>query len=187
MWRSSICLIFALTGCQQMMAHQPYYRPMSSSDFFPRGMSALRPVPDTVPRGHVYHGSTYETGLLKGKPVKAFPYPVTLQMLKRGQARYNIYCSPCHDLSGDGNGMIVQRGFPHPPVLTSSDLRRSSVGHFVDVINRGHGVMYSYADRVSPSDRWAIAAYIRALQLSQYASISDVPEPERHKLLEQKP
>jgi mono/diheme cytochrome c family protein len=100
--------------------------------------------------------------------------PLTLALLERGQQRYRIYCTPCHSELGDGNGMVVQRGFPHPPSYHSDRLRQASTQHFYDVITHGYGAMYSFAARVAPDDRWAIAAYIRALQLSQHASAADI-------------
>jgi len=110
------------------------------------------------------------------------PPPVTLALLERGQQRFDIYCSPCHGRFGDGNGMIVQRGFPHPPSYYSAALRNAPNQHFYDVITNGYGVMYSYAARVEPADRWAIVAYIRALQASASANLSDVPANERQAL-----
>ncbi len=111
------------------------------------------------------------------KPVQ--PPPVTLALLERGQERFRIYCTPCHSELGDGRGMIVQRGFPAPPSYHIDRLRQAPVQHFYDVITNGYGAMYSYANRVQPADRWAIAAYIRALQRSQNASLSDVPADKR--------
>jgi mono/diheme cytochrome c family protein len=112
-----------------------------------------------------------------------FPVPVTRETLQRGQERYNIYCAVCHGANGHGNGMIVQRGFPAPPSFHSDRLRQAPPGHFYYVMTRGYGVMYSYASRVVPEDRWAIAAYIRALQLSHGATTNDVPPAERGRLL----
>jgi mono/diheme cytochrome c family protein len=111
------------------------------------------------------------------KPVP--PHPVTLALLERGQERFRIYCTPCHSELGDGNGMIVQRGFPHPPSYHSARLRDAPVQHFYEVITHGYGAMYSFAFRVQPEDRWAIASYIRALQLSQHASTDDLTPAER--------
>jgi mono/diheme cytochrome c family protein len=117
-----------------------------------------------------------------GEDTTTFPYPVTRSILERGHERYNIYCMPCHGLAGYGDGMIVQRGFSPPPSFHTDRLRQAPVGHFYDVITNGYGAMYSYASRVSPDDRWAIIAYIRALQLSQHATIADVPPEEQQKL-----
>ncbi|HJS86323.1 MAG TPA: cytochrome c [Acetobacteraceae bacterium] len=107
------------------------------------------------------------------------PPPVTLALLQRGQEQFRIYCTPCHGELGLGNGMIVQRGFPRPPAYTDADLLRAPDQHFYNVITKGWGVMYSFADRVKPADRWAITAYIRALQLSQHASVDDLTPEER--------
>ncbi|HEY7298308.1 MAG TPA: cytochrome c [Xanthobacteraceae bacterium] len=110
------------------------------------------------------------------------PPPVTIALLERGQQRFDINCAPCHGRVGDGNGMIVQRGFPHPPSYYIERLRDAPNQHFYDVITHGYGIMYSYADRVEPADRWAIAAYIRALQASASAALSDVPANQRNAL-----
>ena len=112
----------------------------------------------------------------------ATPPPLTLALLERGQARFRIYCTPCHSELGDGHGMVVQRGFPAPPSYHIERLRAAPVEHFYDVMTHGYGAMYSYANRVQPADRWAIAAYIRALQLSQHATLADVPADQRDKL-----
>jgi mono/diheme cytochrome c family protein len=122
------------------------------------------------------------TGHANGLPVNTFPTPVTMEMLERGQQRFDIYCAVCHGRTGEGNGMIVRRGFPTPPSFHIDRLREAPVGHFVEVINNGYGLMYSYASRVQPADRWAIAAYIRALQLSQHAGLADAPADEQAKL-----
>ena len=114
---------------------------------------------------------------------QGMPYPITRALLQRGRERFDIHCAPCHSPVGDGDGMIVRRGFPQPPSYHSARLRAAPDRHFYDVITRGYGIMYSYADRVAPEDRWAIVAYIRALQLSQYASLKDVPADEASRLL----
>jgi mono/diheme cytochrome c family protein len=114
-----------------------------------------------------------------GATMTRFPFPVTKEVLLRGQERFNIYCAPCHGMTGDGDGMIVRRGFSQPPTYHQERLRKAPVGHFFDVITNGYGAMYSYASRVSPEDRWAIIAYIRALQLARDAKMSDVPAGER--------
>jgi mono/diheme cytochrome c family protein len=122
--------------------------------------------------------------IARDQPLKPpSPPPVTMALLERGQQRFNIYCSPCHSRVGDGNGMIVQRGFPHPPSYHSDALRNAPNQLFYDVITDGHGVMFSYADRVEPADRWAIVAYIRALQASTNATVADVP-PDKHQALQ---
>jgi mono/diheme cytochrome c family protein len=117
-----------------------------------------------------------------GRPADTLPFPVTRQLLERGQERFNIYCTPCHDHLGSGQGMIVRRGFSPPPSLHIERLRLAPVGHFFDVISNGYGAMPNYGKQVSPHDRWAIAAYIRALQLSQHATLAEVPDGARQQL-----
>lgn len=171
-------------GCTyNPMRDQPRYEPLEYSQSFPDNTSARPVVPGTIPNGYDVTNEWFYTGKTPdGQLVDAFPFPVTMEVLKRGQERFNIYCSPCHGLSGMGNGMIVQRGFSPPPSYHQDRLRNAPVGHFVDVITNGFGQMYSYAYRVQPEDRWAIAAYIRALQLSQNATINDVPAADQQKL-----
>jgi cytochrome c len=169
-------------GCRQDMHVQPKYEPLDASAFFADGRSARPPVPGTVARGELRINEALYSGKVNGVPVNAFPFPITRKDLERGRERYNIYCSPCHDYTGNGRGMVVQRGFPAPPSYHIDRLRNAPVGHFFDVMTNGYGTMYSYAARVSPEDRWRIAAYIRALQLSQHATINDVPEEQRSKL-----
>ncbi len=163
---------------------QPRYNPYDPTDFFGDGQSARMPVPGTIPRGELTLGpqELLYTGKVNGQPSETFPYPVTKEMVERGRERYNVFCSPCHGFSGDGDGMIVQRGLRHPPSFHDDRLRAAPAGHFFDVITNGFGVMYPYGYRVPPADRWAIIAYVRALQLSRQASIDDVPEAEREKL-----
>jgi mono/diheme cytochrome c family protein len=122
------------------------------------------------------------TGRVNGVVADQFPFPVTREVLERGRARYNIYCSPCHDYTGSGRGMIVQRGFPPPPSYHIERLRQAPAGHFFEVMTNGFGAMYSYSGRITPEDRWAIVAYIRALQLSQHATLDDVPAEARQQL-----
>jgi hypothetical protein len=163
---------------------QPRYNPFDPTDFFEDGQSARVPVAGTVPRRELTTGpgELLYTGKVNGVLVDEFPFPVTREVLDRGRERFDIYCSPCHGMSGDGDGMIVQRGFRRPPSLHVDRLRAAPAGHFFDVITNGFGVMYPYDYRVAPSDRWAVAAYIRALQLSRHVSIADVPSEERRKL-----
>ena len=138
-------------------------------------MAAARAIPPahTVAQGQLHEDDAFFTGKIDGKLVPVLPKPVTREMLARGRERFDIYCAVCHGATGDGNGMIVQRGFPKPPSLHDRGLRDAPIGHFFDVMTNGYGVMYSYAARVTPDDRWAIAAYIRALQLSQHATPAD--------------
>jgi hypothetical protein len=164
------------------MSSQPRYNPLAPSDFFADGRSGRPAVPGTVPHGAPQLGQPFYTGKLNGEVVERMPVPLTRGLLERGRGRFDIYCSPCHGRVGDGEGMIVKRGFRRPPSYHIQRLREAPDGHFFDVITHGIGDMASYADRVEPADRWAITAYIRALQLSQSAALGDVPSPERGRL-----
>lgn len=179
----ALCLLCS-AGCRVDMHIQPKYSPLDASGFFDDGRSARPVVPGTVARGHLRIDEALYTGRLNGALVDAFPFPITRNDLGRGRERYNVYCTPCHDYTGSGRGMIVERGFPAPPSYHIDRLRKAPVGHFYDVITNGYGTMYNYAARVEPADRWRIAAYIRALQLSQQATLNDVPEEERPKLMQ---
>lgn len=180
-------VVFALAGCRLDMHVQPRYNPEGPSTFFSDGRSVRDPVPGTVARGQLRIDDHLYAGKVDGKDAEQFPFPIKAADIARGQQRYNIYCSPCHDYLGTGNGMIVQRGFPQPPSFQSERLRQAPAGHFFSVMTNGYGAMYSYASRVSPEDRWRIAAYIRALQLSQQAQVADLSPEARSKLQEQKP
>lgn len=169
------------------MADQPKYQPLQASTFFEDGRASRPRVPGTVARGQLRADEALYTGSTGGKLVDTFPFPVTPAVLQRGRERYNIFCAPCHDQVGTGRGMIVQRGFQPPPSFHIERLREAPVGYFFTVITNGFGAMYDYADRIPPRDRWAIIAYIRALQLSQHATLADVPAEERQRLLEAKP
>jgi Cytochrome C oxidase, cbb3-type, subunit III len=178
------CLLTILgsAGCRLDMHQQPRYNPLSRSTFFADGRSERPAVPGTVARGHARLDELFYTGRINGQLADEFPFPITAQDLERGRERYNIFCSPCHDYTGSGRGMIVQRGFEPPPSYHIARLRQAPVGHFFEVITNGYGAMYSYASRVPPDDRWRIAAYIRALQLSQHATLNDVPPADRGQL-----
>jgi len=180
----ALCLLF-LFGCRRDMQVQPRYNPLDPSTFFDDGRSARPEVPGTVAHGYLRTDELLFTGKVNGKLSDAFPSPVTREVLERGRERYNIYCSPCHDYTGSGQGMVVQRGFPPPPSYHIERLVKAPAGHFFEVMTNGYGAMYSYASRLTPEDRWAIAAYIRALQLSQHATLADVPAQERKHLTEQ--
>ena len=171
-----------MTGCRLDMHIQPKYKGLEPSSFFSDGRSERPVVPGTVARGELRTDELLYTGKINGQIADVFPFPITKKDLERGQQRFNIYCAPCHDYTGSGDGMIVQRGFPPPPSYHIERLVKAPVGHFFDVMTNGYGTMYSYADRVSPRDRWCIVAYIRALQLSQDAPTSDVPPNELTKL-----
>lgn len=174
-----------LAGCRLDMHVQPKYLPEQPTDFFGDGRSERQPVPGTVARGHLRLNELLYTGKENGVVVDKFPFPITRADIERGRERFNIYCSPCHDYTGSGFGMIVQRGLPPPPSYHISRLRQAPAGHFVNVMTDGFGAMYSYAARVEPEDRWRITAYIRALQLSQHATIQDVPDADRPKFVGQ--
>src|SRR5512140_118459 len=171
-----------LVGCRNEMHDQPKYRPLAESAFFHDGSSA-RQLPDgVVAHGHTKLDELYYTGKVNGQLATQFPLPVTKEVLSRGQERFNIFCSPCHGRLGNGQGMIVQRGFRSPPSFHLDRLRTVAPGHFFDVMTNGFGVMPSYASRVPVDDRWKIAAYIRALQASQNATMADVPPDQQQKL-----
>ena len=164
------------------MANQPRYDPLESSDFFTDGMSARPRIPGTVARGDISNNPFLDTGKINGADGDGFPFPVTRQVIERGHERFNIYCSECHGRLGDGNGMIPSRGYRHPPSFHTDVLRKAPTGHFFDVMTNGFGAMPPYKTMVPPNDRWAIVAYIRALQLSQNATVADVPAADRDKL-----
>ncbi|HXX19026.1 MAG TPA: cytochrome c [Candidatus Acidoferrum sp.] len=174
--------VLLLSGCRLDMHLQPKYLPYEPTNFFADGRSERQPVPGTVARGQLRVDELFYTGRENGVVVDKFPFPITRADLDRGRERYNVYCTPCHDYTGSGRGMIVQRGFPQPPSYHIQRLREAPVGHFYEVMTNGFGAMYSYAARIEPGDRWRIAAYIRVLQLSQNAKIDDVPQSERQNL-----
>ncbi len=170
-----ILLLFALAGCRTDMHLQPKILPLTPSDFYEDGRGSRTPPPGTIARGQLRDDTYYYTGLINGQAGNMMPFPATREVLERGRERFNIYCSPCHSRMGDGNGMVVQRGYRRPPSFHSPQLKAAPLGHFYDVITNGFGAMPDYAAQVPPHDRWAIAAYIRALQLSQAASAAEVP------------
>jgi mono/diheme cytochrome c family protein len=202
-------LCAALSGCEKLMRdmyNQPKYKPLAGSALWPDGRASRPLITGTLP-----HSTGSLAGTSSGRlgaampplPVATFPldesgqpkadvrtgpqqvpnpYPITAQLLHRGRERFDIYCSPCHSPVGDGDGRVVRRGFPAPPSYHSERLRNAPDSHFYAVITNGYGAMYSYASRVPPADRWAIVAYIRALQLSQHAGLDDVPPPQRARL-----
>jgi len=167
--------LLLLGGCRLDMQVQPYYRPLTESKFFADKRSARPIVEGTVARGDLRADTYFYTGKIGNNDGDYMPYPVTAEVMTRGQQRFNIYCTPCHGETGDGNGMIVQRGLKRPPSYHNERLRKAPIGYFFDVMTNGFGAMQDYSVQVSPADRWAIAAYIRALQLSQAATRADVP------------
>lgn len=173
-------LLLFLGGCRylkQDMATQPKNLPLSPSDFFADGRSERPPVENTVARG-----SLADDRLFVSKDSNAFPVPLNEELLERGQSRYKIFCTPCHGLQGDGNGMIAMRGMKHPPSFHQDRLRQAPNGYIFDTITNGFGAMYGYSAQIPPRDRWAIVAYLRALQLSRDAKVADLPAELREKL-----
>jgi hypothetical protein len=166
-------------GCQvrQDMADQPKYKPLAPSDFFNDARSERPLIENTVA-----HGSIDDDALFTSKDSNAFPLPLTPELMQRGKERYGIFCTPCHGIQGDGNGMVAMRGMKHPPTYHSERLRKIPNGYLFDVITNGYGAMLSYSAQVPPRDRWAIIAYIRALQLSRDAPVSELPSDLRNKL-----
>jgi mono/diheme cytochrome c family protein len=226
-----LLLAWLLPACQQQMAEQPYYRPLTKSEFFGDGRSARPNVPGTIARGEALPNSPLLTGLkprgasadparaaaLVGQPgigalgglavlpnpepgftpadyVDEFPFEITPEVLARGRQRFTIFCAVCHDASGGGKGVVVERGYTQPPSYVADDsrafarrgqkvlLRDVPVGYLFQVATDGFGAMPDYAAQVPPRDRWAIAAYVRVLQFSQHAKLSDLPEPERARI-----
>lgn len=169
--RLALAALLALGACDQNMSDQHKYAKYKAADLF-----GNRRVLQAAPAGTIARDALVREQALDAPP------PLTLDLLKRGQQRFEIYCAPCHGYSGDGDGMIVQRGMPAPPSYHRDDLRSTDDRHFVDVITHGHGAMYAYASRVPPADRWAITAYIRALQLGAAAPAAELPEQIRARL-----
>jgi Cytochrome C oxidase, cbb3-type, subunit III len=187
--RGLAAALLLLAGCRAEMYEQARYEPLEPSSFFEDGSSSRPMVAGTVARedsrGAPPKGvseDVFYTGWESGKLAESVPFPVDMAVLERGQERYRIFCLPCHAESGDGRGIIVRRGFNPPPPYYSEELRQQPIGHFFDVMTKGYGTMYSYASRVPPRDRWAIAAYIRVLQLSQHAEVANLPEGDKNKL-----
>jgi mono/diheme cytochrome c family protein len=172
----------ALTGCFNDMYDQPRYEPLEASDFFDDGLASRPEVAGTIPRGYLELDTKYFRGKTDGEFVSELPVKLDEALLTRGQERFNIYCSMCHGRVGDGDGMIVRRGYRRPPSFHIERLRGLPVGHYFDVITNGSGAMPSYRHQVPVQDRWAIIAYIRALQVSQFAKVDDLTPEERSKL-----
>ncbi len=186
----ALAAILFASGCHQGMWNNSRIKPLERATFYASGASS-----QAIPEGTVQFGKAdaseydvlFTTGKINGVDSPVFPMEITKDVLKRGQERFNIYCAPCHSQTGDGRGMIVQREMKLAGNYHQDRLRQAPPGYFFDVITNGFGVMYSYASRITPQDRWAIVAYIRALQLSQNASLADVPQAELEKLLKPQP
>lgn len=183
---STLCVfvagVFALAACRQDMHDQPRYKPFAVSSFFGDDRSARPLLPDTVARGRLEDDPLLYTGKEEGTLATRFPFPVTASLLHRGEERYGIFCTPCHGALGGGDGMVVRRGYRRPSSFHIDRLRQAPPGHYFDVMTNGFGAMPDYAGQIPVRDRWAIAAYIRALQLSQNANLQDVPVEERGRL-----
>jgi mono/diheme cytochrome c family protein len=168
--------LLALVACRQDMHDQPKFKPLAQSDFYPDLRSARPPVEGTVARGQLREDAYFYTGKIGENPGDYLPFPATVELVERGQQRYNIHCAPCHSRLGDGNGIVPSRGFPRkPPSFHDQRLRKVPLGYLFDVMTNGFGIMPEYASQISPRDRWAIVAYLRALQLSQGATAADLP------------
>ncbi|MGE0444910.1 MAG: cytochrome c [Vicinamibacterales bacterium] len=174
---AAACLL--LVACRQDMHDAPRYDPLEASTFFANGAASRLPVANTVARGQLNEDRHLFEGVVDGRPAEAFPMPVTAAVMARGQERFNVFCSPCHGRTGQGNGMIVQRGFRQPPSFHDQRLVDAPVGYYFDVMTNGFGAMQDYRSQVPAADRWAIAAYIRALQAARRGTIDDVPAEQR--------
>ena len=173
---------FSFVGCRYDMQDQPKFRPYRRTDFFGDERSARPRVPGTVARGELHEDSLLFSGKSGAAFADAFPVPVDEALLRRGQERYRIYCSPCHGLLGRGDGMVVRRGYRPPSSFHVERLRAQPAGYFFDAISHGFGAMPDYAAQIPVKDRWAIVAYVRALQLSQNVPLADVPADKRAEL-----
>jgi hypothetical protein len=171
-----LLVVAVLSACRIDMHVQPRQNPLSRSDFFPDQRSARPPVEGTVARGQLHEDTYFYTGKIGNNPGDVMPFPVTKEVLERGRERYNIFCAPCHSRAGDGNGFVPSRGFSKmPPSFHIARLQKAPLGYIYDVITEGFGVMPDYASQIPPQDRWDIVTYVRALQLSQNATMADVP------------
>lgn len=175
--------LLLMCSCKQEMAHSGRFSPMDYSPFFKDGRIA-RPQPvGTVARNQLHEDAFLYTGMQNSKLSTTFPFQITRGVVLRGQERFNIYCAPCHDRGGTGKGLAVQNGFERAPVsFHEQRLREAPPGYFYQAISHGFGVMNGYSTQITPEDRWAIVAYIRALQLSENAVVADLPENDRKKL-----
>ncbi len=186
---AGLLVLAAAPGCRQDMHDQPSYSPLEASTFFADGTSAREPVPGTVARGRLFDDTHLYTGLRPGETGAAayhstFPFAIEAADLDRGHDLFNAFCSMCHDRLGSGNGMVVQRGFRRPTSLHDKRLRDAPAGYIFDVITNGYGMMPDYKSQIPAEDRWRIIAHVRALQLSQNATIADVPAQDRARLRE---
>jgi mono/diheme cytochrome c family protein len=166
--------LLAAAGCRQDMHNQPKFYPQRGTDFYADGRSVRPQVMNTVARNQMHENSYFYTGFVDGKEGDGLPFPVSMEVLERGQERYNVYCTACHSRVGNGAGMIVQRGYAPAGNFHTARLMAAPLGHFYNVISNGYGAMPDYSAQLTPAERWSVAAYIRALQLSQKATQADV-------------
>ena len=178
----AVAALAALVGCTPDMADQPRYEPLEGSRFFPDERSSRHLPEGTIARGRLVASPSFTTGKQDGQLLASIPLTIDTELLDRGRRRFDIFCSPCHGSAGYGDGVIVQRGFPPPPSFHIDRLRQAPPGHFFSVITEGFGKMFSHSSRIEVSDRWAIIAYIRALQLSQDGRLDDVPANQQNLL-----
>jgi mono/diheme cytochrome c family protein len=167
------------------MHNTPTAQPLRESLFVKDASTSRLPVEGTIARGTLQDDAAFFTGKESGAASNALPFALTAAVLDRGEERFNIYCTPCHGVSGRGDGMIVRRGYRQPPSFHLERLQTAPIGHFYDTMTNGFGAMPDYRAQIAPRDRWAIAAYVRALQLSQHATAADIPAEERQKLAQQ--
>ena len=172
---AALASVAVLAGCRQDMQDQPKFYPQRGTTFYADGRSVRPQVDNTVARSQLHEDTYFYTGMVNGQEGSTMPFPVTMEVLQRGQERYNIYCSACHSRVGNGVGMIVQRGYAKAGNFHTARLEAAPLGHFFSVISNGYGAMPDYSAQLTPADRWAVVAYIKALQLSQDAKQSDVP------------
>jgi mono/diheme cytochrome c family protein len=178
----ALSLLVLTAACRQDMHDQPKYTAYKPSDFFADQRSARPLVEGTVAQGSLEDDELLYAGRMGGQPAAVFPFAIDEAAMRRGRERYNIFCSPCHGLSGEGDGMVVQRGYRRPPSLHIDRLRQAPPGHIFDIVSNGFGAMPDYAAQIPVRDRWLIAAYLRALQLSQYAPTAELPPPVQSQL-----
>jgi len=168
-----------VAGCRQDMHDAPRYEAFEASSTFADNRASRTPPVGTVPRGWLRQDEALYTGKVAGQPIEQFPFAIAHADLARGRQRFNIFCTPCHGQLGDGNGMVVQRGLRQAASFHQDRLRQETIGYFFDVITNGFGAMPDYAAQIPVRDRWLIVAYVRALQLSQYASVNELPPDQR--------
>jgi mono/diheme cytochrome c family protein len=182
-----VALALVASACRQDMHDQPRIEPLEASAVFADGRGSRPRIPGTIARGERVYDAHLTDGRDGAELATTFPFPVTRDVLERGREQYDVFCAACHDRAGTGAGIVVKRGLKQPPSFHVERLRESPPGYFFDVITRGFGVMYDYSDRIPPADRWAIVAYVRALQRSQNAKLEDLPAAERARLLAEAP